>query len=404
MSRQALIAGGGIGALAAALACARAGWQTRVYEQAPVFSEVGAGIQLGPNSTRVLQAWGLGNALESVASFPERLVVKDALDGRELGRLRLGQRCLERYGSPYATVHRADLHGLLLEACAASGAVDLRLDARVRAFTETDTAVQLEWPDGKCVEGDALIGADGLWSQVRAKLLGDGPARLTGHLAYRALQVQADLPESQRSQQVSVWLGPMLHVVRYPVRGGALLNTVVFVHGAPRGDVEDWDQSALAVDLQSALAGTCASLREMVESVGQWRLWTLNDRSPVTSPGQMALGRVALLGDAAHPMRPYMAQGAGMAIEDAAELARCLGTVERGTVDVPLALRRYALNRWERSARVQRRAQRNGEVFHATGLMRWGRDLSMNLLGERLLDVPWLYGMPKATRLGVSAS
>ena len=391
MSRQLLIAGGGIGALAAALSSARAGWHVRLYEKAEVFSEVGAGLQLGPNATRILQGWGLGQALESLAAFPDKLLVRSAPSGRELASLSLGSRCQQRYGAPYATLHRADLHTLLLDSVRLRPEVKLHLNSPVTGYTDTPEGVQLAWADGYSVEGDALIGADGLWSQVRLQALDDRVAQPTGHLAYRALVRQSDLPKSLRSQQVSVWLGPDMHLVSYPVRGGEWLNVVMFTQGQVPDDCQDWDHAGLRDNVLKALAGHCAALTALVEAVPAWRLWALCDRPPVASAGQMALGRVALLGDAAHPMPPYLAQGAGMAIEDAAELGRCLAGVVKPVADVPLALRRYALNRWQRNARVQARAVRNGQIFHATGPLRLGRDIALKLLGHRLLDMPWLY-------------
>ena len=391
MSRQLLIAGGGIGALAAALSSARAGWQVRLYEKAEVFSEVGAGLQLGPNATRILQGWGLGQALERLAAFPDKLLVRSAPSGRELASLSLGSRCQQRYGAPYATLHRADLHSMLLDSVRLRPEVKLHLNSPVTGYTDTPEGVQLAWADGYSVEGDALIGADGLWSQVRLQTLEDHVAQPTGHLAYRALVRQSDLPKSLRSQQVSVWLGPDMHLVSYPVRGGEWLNVVMFTQGQVPDDYQDWDHAGLRDNVLTATAGHCAELTALVEAVPAWRLWALCDRPPVASAAQMACGRVALLGDAAHPMPPYLAQGAGMAIEDAAELGRCLAGVVKPVADVPLALRRYALNRWQRNARVQARAVRNGQIFHATGPLRLGRDIALKLLGHRLLDMPWLY-------------
>ena len=391
MSRQLLIAGGGIGALAAALSSARAGWHVRLYEKAEVFSEVGAGLQLGPNATRILQGWGLGQALERLAAFPDKLLVRSTPSGRELASLSLGSRCQQRYGAPYATLHRADLHSMLLDSVRLRPEVKLHLNSPVTGYTDTPEGVQLAWADGYSVEGDALIGADGLWSQVRLQTLEDHVAQPTGHLAYRALVRQSDLPKSLRSQQVSVWLGPDMHLVSYPVRGGEWLNVVMFTQGQVPDDHQDWDHAGLRDNVLTATAGHCAELTALVEAVPAWRLWALCDRPPVASAAQMALGRVALLGDAAHPMPPYLAQGAGMAIEDAAELGRCLAGVVKPVADVPLALRRYALNRWQRNARVQARAVRNGQIFHATGPLRLGRDIALKLLGHRLLDMPWLY-------------
>lgn len=388
--KQVLIAGGGIGGLAAALASSRAGWQVRLYERAPVFSEVGAGIQMGPNVVRVLHGWDLAAALAEVAAFPERLQVRNALSGAELGVLRLGPTAVQRYGSPYATIHRADLHQLLLAAVRQRDAVWLNLDQALDGYLETPEGVTLQTRDGLEVEGDALVGADGLWSRVRTQLLSDGPPRVAGHLAYRAMLPQASLPAALRSQQITAWLGPRLHVVQYPVRRGEWLNVVAIVHGHVHGGLEEWDHSGNAADLRAALGSTCGSLQALIEAVPEWRLWVLCDRAPMRGEQEQARGRVALLGDAAHPMRPYLAQGAGMAIEDAAELGRNLAQVD-AVLDVPTMLRRYALNRWQRNARVQARSIRNGEIFHLDGPLAWGRDASLKLLGERLLDVPWLY-------------
>jgi len=392
MFRQALVAGGGIGGLAAALAASRAGWDVRLFERASAFSEVGAGIQLGPNVVKVLQGWGLAGALQIVAAFPERLQVRSAVSGQVLGELPLGAAMAQRYGAPYATLHRADLHGLLLEAVRQHADMKLHLGRPLQSFSQTAQAVTVQADDGPVIEGDALIGADGLWSTVRLELLGDGLPRRTGHLAYRALVRQADLPEALRSQDVTAWLGPRMHVVRYPVRGGESLNVVAIVHGEVAAEADLWDHSANAADLAAATAGCCSTLRETLEAIAGWRLWVLHDRAPMRGAHQHAVGRVALLGDAAHPMRPYLAQGAGMAIEDAAELGHVLAQALDPALDVPTMLQRYALNRWQRNARVQARALRNGQIFHADGLLRWGRDASMKLLGEKVLDMPWLYG------------
>jgi salicylate hydroxylase len=396
--KQALIAGGGIGGLAAALAATRAGWDVRLLERASAFSEVGAGIQLGPNVVKVLHGWGLADALQAVAAFPERLQVRSAVSGQLLGELPLGAAMVQRYGAPYLSIHRADLHGLLLQAVQQQVDVKLHLSRPLQSFSQTAQAVTVQADDGPSIEGDALIGADGIWSTVRQELLGDGLPRRTGHLAYRALVRQSDLPELLRSRQITAWLGPRMHVVQYPVRGGEFLNVVAIVHGEVAAEADLWDHSANAADLASATAGCCAALREVMAAIEGWRLWVLHDRAPMQGAHQHAVGRVALLGDAAHPMRPYLAQGAGMAIEDAAELGHALAQALDPALDVPTMLQRYALNRWQRNARVQARALRNGQIFHADGVIRWGRDLAMKAMGERLLDMPWLYGGVASTR------
>ena len=388
MEKQILVAGGGIGGLAAALACSRAGWQVQLLERANEFSEVGAGIQLGPNVVRVLHQWGLADALTQVAAFPAMLRVRSALSGKELGRLRLGERARTRYGAPYATIHRADMHKLLLTVVQDHADVQLHLGQWLESFVDTGTGVQVKVLDGPHLEGQALVGADGLWSTVRHQLLQDEKPRVTGHLAYRALISQHELPAYLRSQQVTVWVGPDLHVVQYPVRRGHWLNVVAIVHGQVRGDVCDWDHATHAAELQAAMGSTCNRLQDLISAIGNWRQWGLCDRVPMAGAHEQAQGRVALLGDAAHPMRPYMAQGAGMAIEDAACLQRVLALPD-GLMGQ--RLQQYAQERWKRNARVQARSIRNGKIFHAQGLVRWGRDLAMGLFGERVLDVPWLY-------------
>jgi salicylate hydroxylase len=385
---QVVVAGGGIGGLAAALACAQQGVQVQLLERAAQLSEVGAGIQMGPNVTRILQAWGLGDALAQMAAFPKRLQARDAQTGQVLGTLRLGDRAQSLYGAPYATIHRADLQGMLLAQVQAAG-VDVRLGQTVQGWRESTEGLQVDTVNGPCVRADALIGADGVWSAVRQQLLGDATARFTGHLAYRALVVQADLPAHLRSDEVTVWMGPRLHVVHYPVRSGQWLNVIAIVHGDMPPKVDTWDEAGHAQVLMQAMGAVGKDLHERMEAVPAWRQWALHDRAPVSAAREMAQGPVALLGDAAHPMRPYLAQGAGMAIEDAQVLAQCLA---QEAVNVPTRLQAYAEQRWARNARVQARAIRNGRIFHATGPVAWGRNMSMRLMGEGLMDVPWLYG------------
>ena len=391
MTQRVLIAGGGMGGLAAGIACRRAGWTARLYERTEALREVGAGIQLGPNATRILIGWGLENPLRAVAAQPGQVRVRDGVDGQEVGTLRLGPTFAQRYGAPYLTVHRADLQALLLEGARQAGA-EVRLGARIATVLPGPQEVRVEVGDSGHDEGDVLVGADGVWSQVRQQVCNDGPPRATGHLAYRTLALQRDLPAALRSEDVTVWLGPRLHVVAYPVRAGEMLNVVAVVQGSAAGAPEDWDQAAAVADLMAAMGPLARPLQHLVAAMPGWRLWALHDRPPLHSAEQMASGRIALVGDAAHPMRPYLAQGAGMAIEDAAELGRVLAPAAGRSADVAAALRSYAENRWQRCGQVQARAERNGRIFHATGPVRWGRDLSLRLLGERLLDQPWLYG------------
>lgn len=384
MSEKVLIVGGGIAGLASGLALARANASVQILERAPELTEVGAGVQLGPNVTRILNAWGLSPAIEKVAAYPVSLKTRSATSGDVLASLPLSDMAT-RYGSPYITIHRADLQNVLLNKVQALGA-DVRCSSPVQKL-----------PTDLHENANALIIADGAWSNLRQQLLGDGPPRITGHLAYRALLSQADLPAHLRTQDVSVWMGPKVHVVQYPVRGGEWLNVVCLTEGQLEGvtlqDLQGWNLSKTSqdtrADLQSALKNTCPHLQALVEACSNWRLWPLCDRPPMQSAAQHAQGRIALVGDAAHPMRPYLAQGAGMAIEDAAELAHQWTAL--ADQDVGQRFAAFAHARWQRNARVQARAIRNGEIFHATGPMQWARDVGLRTLGEKLMDMPWLY-------------
>ncbi len=402
MKEQVVVAGGGIGGLAAALALGRAGARVQLLEQADALGEVGAGLQLGPNAVKVLSDWGLSEALRAVASFPEALVVRDAHSAVMLGGLRLGEAMKTRHGHPYATLRRADLQTLLLDAVRSQPDVSLALGQRVSAFEAHAEQVRVLNCAGQPMDGVALIGCDGLWSRVRAGLLGEQPVRATGHLAYRGMVAARDWPHAQGQQApVAAWLGPRLHVVHYPVRGGQYLNVVAVVHGVlseKNADAQSWSHPAHAADLMrtvNATSSVCSELRDALAAVQNWTLWPLHDRPPMAGAHEHARGRVALLGDAAHPMRPYLAQGAAMALEDAWTLGRLLQSAPDSThVDWPQLLQRYAHTRWARNAKVQQRAARNGTVFHATGPLRWARNAAMAVLREGLLGNRWLYSGP----------
>jgi salicylate hydroxylase len=387
MEKQILVVGGGIGGLASAFALARHGAKVQLLERSDTFGEVGAGIQVGPNVVRILESWGLGDALRAVAAFPHALQVRNATNGAVLGELPLGQSMVQRYGAAYATIARSDMHGLLLKAVQGCDQVALQLSSEVSEVSQNAQCVQVQTAFQKYA-ADALVGADGVWSQVRAQVIDDGPPRVTGHLSFRAMVPQDDLPERLRTRMVTAWLGPDFHVVQYPVRRGELLNVVAVVHGQVYGDHQNWDHSANVMELRSRLADTGSALQDLIQAIPAWRLWALSDRPPMQCAAEHARGRIALLGDAAHPMRPYLAQGAGMAIEDARQLAESL---QAQPADVPAALAHYAQARWQRNARVQARAIRNGEIFHLRGPLQMGRDLSLKLLGQKLLDLPWLY-------------
>lgn len=406
-----LIAGGGIAGLASAVGLARAGWQSTVCERADVFSEVGAGVQLGPNVTRILNAWGAEAALQQVAVQPKQLVARRLDSGLQLAALSL-QDMQQRYGAPYVTIHRADLHGVLLQLAQADG-VELCHGTQVHRLVNQDASnsqrarVLAHGHDGQPPTAHRMaVVADGVWSQLRQQLLGDGAAQFTGHVAYRAMVSQATLPAALRNQDVTVWMGPRAHVVHYPVQGGEWLNVVCLVEDAhflnhenanasetwPR--LQTWNSQNTVEQtqpsLQHALRGAHSHIHQLIEHCADWRLWPLCGRPPLQGAYQMTQGYIALVGDAAHPMLPYLAQGAGMAIEDAAVLGRVFQN--NASAEVSVCLNHFAKQRWQRNAQVQARAVQNGKIFHATGAMRLARDVGLKWMGASLMDVPWLYG------------
>jgi len=394
-----LVAGAGIAGLAAAMVLGRQLPQASIglLEQAEAFSEVGAGIQLGPNAVRVLYDWGLQEALHQVAAFPLLLLARDARSGSEKGRLRLGERALQRYRTPYATIHRADLHQLLLAQVRAQG-IDGHLrqvlthvelsDRGVRVGTQSGTRSGTQW------QAQALVACDGVWSRVHRTLWEQPEAAFSGHLAYRGMVRMSALPSDLRRSEVVAWLGHDMHAVHYPVCAGDWLNVVVVVHGDVPAEAVGWDHVAAADALKQRLGPIARDLHRVLEAVAQWRLWPLFGRPPVRKPGDLVRGPVALMGDAGHPMRPYLAQGAAMALEDAWTLGRLLEQDAALSGGWPALLDRWARLRWKRCGWVQARSQRNGTIFHAAGPLKWGRDAAMAVLGERLMDVPRLYQGP----------
>ena len=402
MTKSLLIAGGGIAGMATGLAAARANWQASVFERTAEFSEVGAGVQLGPNVTRTLQKWGLSDALRDVASFPLGLHARNLRTGEVLATLPVGD-AVVKYGAPYITIHRADLHDLLTQAALQHG-VQVHKDATVTCVHQSHDVAWFEvMQHGQLEEHSTAlaVAADGVWSPLRLQLLGDGMPSFTGHIAYRALVEQSQLPLHLRSQDVSVWMGSKAHVVSYPVRGGDYLNVVCLAEGRLLDEdasnlqtLQAWNaqksEAQTLVELRHALHGACSSLVDLIGACRDWRLWPLCGRPAMKGVHEHAQGRLALVGDAAHPMLPYLAQGAGMAIEDAFELG--MGLMHASAVNVPQCLQSFAQARWQRNAQVQLRAVRNGQIFHAIGPMRLARDLALRLMGEKLMDVPWLYG------------
>lgn len=387
MTHRFLIAGAGIGGLAAALALRQCGSEVTVLEAAAELGEVGAGIQLGPNAMKVISRLGLHDAVMREASVPEAIVIADAASGRPISRLLLGKAVLEKYGAPYVSLHRADLHRVLLEAARATG-VQIETHCSLSKYEHSTQKIRRRSGDID-QKFDALIGADGLWSAVRAQLLNDGAPRATGHAAFRALIPADQMPEQLRTPHVRTWWARDVHVVSYPLRGGSLWNLVVLAE-VPGSGEQGWSLEANGDQVTQCFASTEPALRSLLaagSSVG-WRRWNLFDREPLNAV-QMVQGRVALLGDAAHPMLPYMAQGAAMALEDAWQLACSV----RSHADLPTALKHYAQQRAARNARVVQTAQRNGKIFHLSGAMALARNAFLGLQGVQVLGMSWLYGV-----------
>ena len=379
--RHALIIGGGVGGLATGLALARRGLSIDLFERSEEFKEVGAGIQLGPNSVRALAALGVEAETARLAVYPDALVMMDAIDGRQVARVETGQRFRERFGAPYGLIHRADLHRTLLKALQMQPGVRLHQGAAVSHIRQSETAVELEAPAGR-FEGDVLIGADGLWSKVREAVVGDGPPRRSGHIAYRAVLPTEQVPEHLRRNEMVLWGGPKCHLVHYPLRGGEAFNLVAVFH-SERFE-EGWDVQADPAELHARFAGVHADVLTMLGKIEQWRMWVLCDREPVAD---WSRGRMAVMGDAAHPMLQYLAQGAGMALEDAVELGARLSD---RAVPVDEALRTYAGRRYLRTGRAQLSARLYGEFYHADGVR---RELRNNFLaaGMNPEGLAWLY-------------
>lgn len=394
-----LIVGAGLGGLAAALACARQAPGLRgvdLVEQAAALQEVGAGIQCGPNMTRRWRSWDLMAPLRDLAHAPGAVVARDAASGRELGRL--DTRDFEaRYGAPYLTVHRADLQAALAAGVAqVSDRARLMLGTRIKTFSSHGDEIHAEAaPLSEPLRARLLMGADGLRSAVRSRFWPDVRVPDTGELAWRGMVPMHDLPERLRRPEVQAWLGPRMHVVSYPVRGGEWLNVAAFTeqHGPlPTADDEGrgaWAGEGRLSDLLQATGPVCTPLAETLAALPALRRWRVHARAPLRGVSDMHLradSPIALLGDAAHPMQPYLAQGAGMALEDADALAQALAA--HGAT--PAALARYAQQRWQRNAQVQARAARNGRVFHAAGPLRLARNLALGVRPQ-LMDLPWLY-------------
>lgn len=390
-SRNALpvaIAGGGIGGLACALALARRGFRSLVLEQAREFGEVGVGLQVAPNALSVLDALGVGDAVKKDALTIERLVMMDGVSGAEIANIPCDERFRERFGNPYAVSHRADVHGALLDACRADDLVDLRTDSRVTGFEVQKFRMSIELESGQQIPAVALVGADGVFSGVRERIVGDGPPRASGAVIYRATIPAADMPKDLQRPYPTFWAGPGWHVIYYPVRDWSLFNlgcTVVTGETTP-GESEDVAQQHVF----PLFPGSCATPLRVVRIPKRFRRYSIVHREPVENWTE---GAVTLLGDAAHPMVQYIAQGAAMALEDAICLANC--AYECGG-DFSEAFRRYQDMRIVRTARVQISSLMLDRINHAKGIERKVRNsLFEGRTAEEYYDrLAWLFTPP----------
>jgi len=380
-----LVAGGGIGGLAVALALARKGLGVHVLESSADFREVGAGIQLGPNVFRMFELLGLTETINASAVFPDNLIMRDGLSGEEVTRVPLGAGFRARFNYPYAVIHRPDLHQAVLDAVRRHAGIRLSSSVKVTGFEEAGERTVVMSEGGTSYEGAALIGADGLWSKVRAQLLHEGKPRVSGHIAYRAVIPTPEVPQHLRSNNVVLWAGPKTHLVHYPLRRGELYNLVVVFHS--NRYEEGWDTYGDPEELRERFRGQQPEVLEFMGMVNAWKMWVLCDRDPIS---QWSRGRVTLLGDAAHPMLQYLAQGGCMAIEDAVVLA---DQVEAANGDFAAAFLAYQQQRYLRTTRVQLTARFYGDIYHAADAV---RDLRRQLLAGRTPEqaysgVAWLY-------------
>ncbi len=381
-----IVAGGGIGGLAAALGLARQGVRALVLEQASQLGEIGAGIQIGPNAFHCFDYLGIGDEARACAVYVDKLRLMDALSGEEICHIPLDEPFRERFGNPYAVVHRADLHGALLDACRAHDLIELRTRHQVTRYDQDETSVTVTVKGEDPVRGRALIAADGLRSCIREQMLGDGEPRVSGHTTYRSVIPTENMPEDLRWNAATLWAGPKCHIVHYPLKGWKVFNLVVTYHNdvkeAVVGKPVSKEEVARGFDHIHPRA------RQVIEHGADWKLWVLCDRDPVTN---WLDGRVALLGDAAHPMLQYLAQGACMAMEDAVCLSHMVGA--HGSVEAAFAP--YLANRMVRTSRVVMSSRAMGEyVYHPGGAAAAVRNSVMgNYSPAEWYDrIAWLYG------------
>ncbi|MBK9022183.1 MAG: 3-hydroxybenzoate 6-monooxygenase [Sulfuritalea sp.] len=387
MSQQlpVIVAGGGIGGLAAALALVRQGFSVTVLEQSPQIGEIGAGIQLGPNAFHAFDALGVGEKARGRAVYTDYMIMHDAIDESVVGRIPTGEAFRQRFGNPYAVIHRVDVHTSLLEGAQETGRVEFLTSTRAERIEQDDASVTVIDQHGTAHRGLALIGADGVKSVVRAQYVND-PPRVTGHVVYRAVVDKKDFPLDLQWNAASIWVGPNCHLVHYPLRGGEQYNVVVTFHSRQQ---EEWGVTeGSKEEVQSYFQGICPRARQLIDLPKSWKRWATADREPI---GQWTFGRATLLGDAAHPTTQYMAQGACMAMEDAVTLGEALRV--NGN-DFTKAFALYQRSRVARTARIVLSSREMGRIYHAKDVERLVRnDLWKGRTPERFYDaMEWLYG------------
>jgi salicylate hydroxylase len=381
-----IVAGGGIGGLAAAIGLARSGYRVTVLEKAQEFGEIGAGIQLGPNAFHALKTLGVADKALANAVYIDHLIMMDAMTGDQVCAIPVDAPFRQYFNNPYAVIHRADLHSPLLDVCRSHPDITLLAKHEVTTFSQRNGIVNVETAEGRTFEGVALIGADGVRSKIRQAIVGDGAPRLTGHVAYRAVLPTEEMPEDLRWNAACLWAGPNCHMVHYPLRGRKLFN-IVATFDAQRltdGHNEPGDRDELLAHFQHLPAKP----RSVLEKARNWRRWVLGDRDPVANWSD---GNVTLLGDAAHATLQYFAQGACMALEDAVCL---MNEISAADGDFAGAFKRYQDKRITRTARIVLSSRELGRIYHAAGVERLVRnDLFAAKTAQgfyRSLD--WLYG------------
>ncbi len=385
-NERVLIAGGGIGGLATALGLARAGVNCHVMERSGRFGEIGAGIQIAPNAFHAFDYLGIGEAARARAVFIDELRLMDAMSGKEITHVPLGEDFRRRFANPYAVVHRGDLYAALIRACEESPHVTLQANTEVIGYEQDETGIRALLRDGMAVSGAALIGADGLWSKIRVQLAGDGAPRVSGHTTYRSVIPVEDMPEDLRWNAATLWAGPKCHLVHYPLSGWKLFNLVVTYHNDAPEPVAG--QPVTAAEVAHGFGHICARARQIIDAGRDWKLWVLCDRDPILNWTDNC---VTLLGDAAHPMLQYFAQGACMALEDAVCLSDC---VSRAGGDFAAAFREYNRKRVDRASRVQLQSRAIGDhIYHPDGAHAHLRNSILSAMSaeDHYRTLHWLY-------------